>query len=91
MKHLNLLNALNGTISFEILGELRWSRMCKILTILTIKQHKKINNKLHVNIKTKTKTHTKHKISGKRAWNSNFSGGMGKRAWNSGFAGWYIP
>ena len=24
---------------------------------------------------------------GKRAWNSNFSGGMGKRAWNSGFAG----
>jgi len=24
---------------------------------------------------------------GKRAWNSNFSGGMGKRAWNSNFSG----
>ena len=26
-------------------------------------------------------------IKGKRAWNSNFNGGIGKRAWNKGFTG----
>ena len=37
-------------------------------------------------------------ISGKRAWNSNFHGGLGKRRWNSNFSGgnqdlfmiWYV-
>ena len=26
-------------------------------------------------------------FEGKRAWNSNFNGGIGKRAWNKGFTG----